>query len=180
MKLRPHFLALLLVCLPVFAKQQAAPRQAAQALTVQSEFIADLDDVQQKLFDLANAIPAEKYGWRPEPGVRSVSEVLMHVAGGNYFLATFLGARPPAGVPKDLEKIRDKKRVLEELEKSFAFVRNVASTKPDAELEKVATMAGKPITHRAVFTRMLNHVHEHLGQSIAYARMAGVTPPWSR
>ena len=140
----------------------------------------DLADVEDKITRLASSIPAEKYSWRPATGVRSVSEVFMHIAGGNYFLATFVGAQPPADLPKDLERITDKATVLAELKKSFDHARRVIAAESDADLEKSVNLFGKPATHRYVFTTMLNHLHEHLGQSIAYARMNGVIPPWSQ
>jgi uncharacterized damage-inducible protein DinB len=144
------------------------------------EFLTDLADVEDKLTSLARAVPGTKYAWRPAPGVRSVSEVFMHVAGGNYYLATFLGVQPPAGLPKDLEKIADKQRVLAELQKSFDHVRAVARTMSDADLEKSVTMFGQTTTQRRVLSTVLYHLHEHLGQSIAYARANRVVPPWSR
>src|SRR5438093_7353124 len=82
-----------------------------------AEFLSDLDDVQKKIVDLAAAMPAEKYNWRPAAGVRSVSEVYMHIAGGNYLLATFVGMKPPIADAEALEKITDKQRVLTELRK---------------------------------------------------------------
>lgn len=124
---------------------------------------------------LAAAVPAEKYSWRPAPAIRSISEVFMHIAGGNYFLATFVGTPAPGDIPKDLEKITDKPTILAELEKSFDHFRRVVNAESDADVERSVNMFG----HRYVLTTMLNHLHEHLGQSIAYARVNGVVPPWS-
>ena len=182
--MRAPIFALLLIALtlPAAAKQQQAPPkpQAAPLTGFRAEFVADLDEVQDKIEQLAAAVPEKKYGWRPASGVRSVSEVYMHIAGGNYFLATFVGQKPPADIPQDLEKITDKTAVLAALKKSFDHIRRVIASESDADLEKSVNMFGKPATHRYVFTTMLNHLHEHLGQSIAYARTNGVVPPWSR
>ena len=172
---------LLALCLPLSLiaqnNQKPAPKPAAG---FKAEFFTDLDEVQKKITDLAAAVPADKYGWRPAEGVRSVSEVYMHIAGGNYFLATFLGVQPPATMPKDIEKITDKQKVLAELQKSFDHLRAIAKNISPADLDKPVTMFGAPTTQRYVYTTILNHLHEHLGQSIAYARMNGVTPPWSK
>lgn len=173
MKTRIAALLLIACALPALA-------QPPHPTTFKDEFFADLDDVQKKITDLATAVPAEKYAWRPAEGVRSVSEVYMHIAGGNYFLGTFLGVQPPADMPKDFEKIADKQKVLAELAKSFEHVRTKAKTMTPAELEKAVTMFGQHTTERGVYSTILNHLHEHLGQSIAYARMNGVTPPWSK
>lgn len=144
------------------------------------EVLANVAEVQDKILQLAETVPAAKYSWRPAKGVRSVSEVYMHIAGGNYFLSTFLGRKPPADMPQDLEKITDKDRVLKELRKSFDYLRNVITTERDADLDKAVNMYGNKTSHRGVLLTATAHLHEHLGQSIAYARMNGVVPPWSR
>ncbi|HSP14712.1 MAG TPA: DinB family protein [Thermoanaerobaculia bacterium] len=175
-------LAMALPGLSATVRQQApAKPQAATARPngFRSDFLADLDEVQDKINRLAAAMPADKYLWRPAPGVRSVSEVYMHIAGGNYFLLTFIGQQPPSDIPNNLEKVSDKAAVLAELKRSFEHLRKVVANEPDSDLDKTTNMFGKPATHRFVFLTILNHLHEHLGQSIAYARMNGVVPPWS-
>lgn len=179
MKARHLALALLLVPSLVFAQQTPAKAPAQNGKGFRSEFLADLDEVQEKIIKLAAAVPAEKYAWRPAEGVRSISEVYMHIAGGNYFLATFVNVQPPSTMPKEIEKIADKKLVQAELQKSFDHIRTIIRNTPDADFDKTVTLFGKPTTERAVFSTILNHLHEHLGQSIAYARMNGVVPPWS-
>jgi len=155
----------------------AAP-QAKKLTGFRAEFFANLDDVQEKILELANATPADKYSWRPASDVRSVSEVYMHIAGANYFLATFLGVPAPK-MNGDIEKtVTAKADVIAELKKSFEHLRNAANKVSD--LEKPVKMLGKPSSHRAVLMTMLSHLHEHLGQSIAYARINNVVPPWSR
>ncbi|GAC1438496.1 MAG: hypothetical protein NVSMB68_10220 [Thermoanaerobaculia bacterium] len=169
---------------PAIGKHQQSlskPGIAAMKTTgFRAEFVTDLDDVADKLTQLAASVPAEKYSWRPAPGVRSISEVFMHVAGANYFLSTFLGQQPPSDMPKDIERIGDKAVVLAEMKRSFDYLHRVVASEPDADLEKTVNMFGKPASHRLVFITILNHLHEHLGQSIAYARMNGVVPAWSR
>jgi uncharacterized damage-inducible protein DinB len=183
--MRAPTIALLVLATAVSAAARVPQTPLKTAVPVKAtgfraEFVADLDDVEDKITQLATAVPAEKYSWRPAPGVRSAGEVFMHIAGGNYFLATFVGAQPPADLPKDLERITDKAAVLSEMKKSFDHLRRVIGAESDADLEKSVNLFGKPATHRYVFTTILNHLHEHLGQSIAYARMNGVVPPWSR
>jgi len=154
---------------------------AAGPTGFRAEFIAEVDSVGKKLTNLAGAVPEEKYGWRPAPGIRSVSEVYVHVAGGNYLLPSFMGVKMPAGIDRDMEKtITEKAKVIETLKKSLEHARSVAENMSDADLDKkVKTFGGREMTQRALLSAMLNHMHEHLGQSIAYARMNGVAPPWS-
>lgn len=175
MKRAVAFALLVLFAIPALAAKNDTPTPKG----FRGEFTRNLDDVQKKIMDLATAMPADKYSWRPGEGVRSVSEVYMHIAGGNYFLATFLGVKPPADMPKDIEKIHDKPAVLAELKRSFDHLRSIASNMTDADLEKSVNMFGDSTTERGVYVTILAHLHEHLGQSIAYARINGVVPPWS-
>lgn len=165
-------LAVLLITAATLVQPPARPTTGFRA-----EFLSDLDTVQKKIVDLATVMPANKYGWRPAKGVRSISEVYMHIAGGNYVQANYLGAKSP--VSNRLEQTTDKARVLEELKRSFDQLRRAILMTSDADLDKPMQIFGTDTTVRAAFITALNHLHEHLGQSIAYARMNGVVPPWS-
>ena len=128
------------------------------------------------------AIPADKYTWRPAEGVRSVSEVLLHVTAGNFSIPRRIGAVAPEGLDvRNLEKsTTDKAKVIELLKSGIAAARDAIAKLPDSELEKTsAWFDGRQITNREVAFFVGSHDHEHLGQLIAYARMNGVTPPWS-
>jgi uncharacterized damage-inducible protein DinB len=139
-----------------------------------------LSDVEKKLAALAEATPQEKYAWRPAPGVRSISEVYMHVAGGNYFLTTFLGAKMPEGFSRDMEKtVTEKAKVVEAMKKSFDHARKAVEATPDSDLDKKVKVFGQEPSERMLLIWLVSHGHEHLGQSIAYARTNGIAPPWS-
>jgi len=135
----------------------------------------------RQLVSLAEAIPAEKFNWRPGPGVRSTGEVFMHGAAGNYWLLTQAGAKLPAdtpAIPPDLEKnATSRPEVIRWLKNSLDAVR---AAYPATGRAQTVRFFGKDTTSDAVFLRILVHNHEHMGQAIAYARMMGVAPPWSR
>ena len=177
-------LAVLAILVSVSVLAQApAPAPAAApppASTFLTDYLSDVDGVSKKLVDLAGAVPAEKYVWRPATGVRSVSEVYMHVVGANYLLPSFLGAKLPEGFDRTMEKtVTDKAKVVEWLKKSIENVKATASGLSDADLSKTVKAFGRDMTQRRVLMIVQTHMHEHLGQSIAYARSNGVTPPWS-
>lgn len=168
-------LALLSAAIPALADEAAAPSGYL------GSFLRDFDDVSKKLDDLAGAVPADKFGYKPTPEVRSVSEVYIHVVLANYFLARFLGGEIPAGVSQDMEQtVTAKADVIKALKDSQDFVRaTVAKLSAGSLDEEVDFFDGKH-PRRDVLLVLSGHSHEHLGQSIAYARMAGVVPPWSR
>jgi uncharacterized damage-inducible protein DinB len=157
-----------------------AARAQAPASGFRAEFLGQQDRVEKEILGLAEATPADKYGWRPAPGVRSISEVYIHIAGGNYLFLGFAGIKPPAGLDKEMEKsVTEKSKVIDELKKSFAHVRAGIAALPDADLDKPVKLFGSESTVRGVLLIAANHEHEHLGQSIAYARMNGIVPPWT-
>lgn len=170
------------LCLTMTASQEKNQHQesAAPVSGFRGEFLRQLDDVEKKVVDLAQAVPQERYTWRPMEGVRSVSEVYMHLANANYLLPQFMGAKPPAGESRDTEKtVTEKADVVQFLKESFAHIRQVALNTSDSDLDKLATLFGRETTVRDVLFTAALHMHEHLGQSIAYARMNGVVPPWT-
>ncbi len=168
------------VMVAVNAQEMQPSKTAASPVTgFRASFLRQVEDAEKKLIALSEATPQEKYAWRPAPGVRSISEVFMHVAGSNYFILGQMGIKPPAGLEADPEKITDKAKVVESLKRSFAFVHQTLMTTSDADLEKSINLFGDKATARDVLFLLATHVHEHLGQSIAYARTNGIVPPWS-
>jgi uncharacterized damage-inducible protein DinB len=168
------------LAVPALAQGQAKP--AAAPVSVKDDVLRSLDDARQKLLQLAEAIPAEKFSWRPAEGVRSTGEVLGHVSATNYFLPTIWGAKVPAGVdPRAFEKEGgDKAKVIDTLKKSFDHVREVIAAVPEGDLDKPVKLLAHEGTVREAIVILATHAHEHLGQSIAYARRNGIVPPWSK
>lgn len=157
------------------SKTPAAPKAGFRA-----EALEQLDEVEKKIEDLANGVPAEKYSWRPAEGVRSISEVYVHIAGSNYFFMTFLGFKPPMKMDPGMEKsVTMKTDVVKMLRPSFDHVRHAILNLTNKDLEKTTEMFGNTVTYRNALITALAHLHEHLGQSIAYARVNGIVPPWT-
>lgn len=146
-----------------------------------AEVLAEVRVQEDKFARLAQVIPADKYTWRPAPDVRSISEVLLHVATANYNLPKLIGTPSPAGVDiQTLEKsTTDKAKVVSILKDSFAHERNAIMKMPDSDLGKSLDWFGGKNTERGILLFMTRHAAEHLGQSIAYARSVGVVPPWT-
>jgi uncharacterized damage-inducible protein DinB len=161
--------------------------RAQEAKGFRSDLIGHITYVQKEILDLENAIPDKKMTWRPNKDVRSISEVYSHIAFANYGLAKFAGFTLPEGVnpssPADATKWEkastDKKVIHDQMAKSFDFVKNEINNMSDASLENMVDFFGQKMTVRSVLLVLLSHMHEHLGQSIAYARMVGVVPPWT-
>lgn len=174
-------LTFVLVLAGVMAQPALADHDHDAKAAIKGEVLRVIDDAEKKLIALAEATPVEKYGWRPAEKIRSTGEVFLHVAAGNYFLASIAGVKPPEGIDMgEMEKAGgDKAKVIDSLKKSFVHIRKVIESTPDAELGKVVKVFDHDGTVREVFLLMAGHAHEHLGQSIAYARMSGITPPWS-
>lgn len=146
-----------------------------------SEVLAEVMIQEDKFTRLAEAIPADKYTWRPAPDVRSFAEVFLHVSTANYNLYKLVGTPPPTGIDlKGLEKsTTDKAKVVATLKDSFAHAKKAITAMPDADLEKSLDWFGGKNTERGILLFIVRHTAEHLGQSIAYARFVGIVPPWT-
>jgi uncharacterized damage-inducible protein DinB len=180
MKFSKIFLFLSLTLL-LSARIFSADKPVSPDKGIRAEIIQELNDAEEKISSLAKDIPEAKYSWRPDEGVRSVSEVLMHVSGGNYFFLSFTGFKMPEGMTEDGEKnVTDKKQIAEFIAKAYANARDKIMAVKDKDLEKMVDFFGNKITTRQLLLKMVNHSHEHLGQLIAYARMNGITPSWSK
>ncbi len=146
-----------------------------------SEALAEVIVQEDKFTRLAEAIPKEKYSWRPSPDVRSFAEVFLHVSAANFNLYKLVGTPPPAGFEvKGFERsATDKAKVIATLKDSFAHAKKAITAMPDSDLEKSLDWFGGKNTQRGILLFIVRHGAEHLGQSIAYARFAGITPPWT-
>jgi uncharacterized damage-inducible protein DinB len=159
----------------------------ATALEMRKEFLTELDSLQSKFMQLADAFPADKYAWRPAPGVRSVGEVFMHVASEYYFWTPAVFGTTPspvlegnkAGFEK-FEKMSSKPEVLKHLKEGFAYGRQAIATLDEAKITGIHKIFNRDTQVIAMSLDMTSDLHEHLGQLIAYARMNGVKPPWSK
>jgi len=147
--------------------------------------IADISTLESKYVSLAEAMPAATYDWSPMEGVRSVGEVFCHMAGANFGIPRYFGVDAPAEAATleskcdtdDLESL--KTGAIESLRKSFVFAKQAIADVPDANLDDATKLFGRDTTKRAAMLLYVTHMHEHLGQSVAYARSNGVVPPWS-
>ena len=153
------------------------------------DLLDPLNQGEKEILALAQAIPAEKYSWRPAKGVRSVGEVYQHIANGNNLILTFTAEKPLdrkelGQMIQDNAKLEqtvtDKDQIIANMKQSFDKVRAVIMKMSEQDMERPVKFFGTDGTVRGVLITVATHSHEHLGQSIAYARMMGIVPPWSK
>ena len=177
-----------LALVAVAATSLTLSAQAKSAMV--GDLMKDLEEVHSKLVQLAKAMPADKGDWRPEAGVRSVNEVLLHVASDNYLMPTFAGVKMDPTLKlsdkdfKTFETFEKQKMtqaaMIAAVDKSFAHLAKAMSATTDAQLDSKVKMFGQDATMRSMWIGTTTHLHEHLGQMIAYARTNHVMPPWSK
>lgn len=137
--------------------------------------------VSDQLVALAEATPAEKFAWRPAPGVRSTSEVYMHIVMSNFYLLSVTGPPMPPDLKEDAEKtVTSKPEVIAWLKRSLEAVKQAHLAVKPQDLTKKVRIEGRGSTVDAMYLRIIIHANEHMGQLVAYARMTGVVPPWSK
>jgi uncharacterized damage-inducible protein DinB len=159
----------------------ASADHTAPSYDMKGQALLDLENVQKKFVDLANALPADKLTWRPSADSRSFAEVFLHVAGERYGILHLMGAEPPAGFDgKTLEKsTTDKARIVAELNKSWEFTQKTINGMANADFAKLLPKLGPQANAGDVVYILVADAHEHLGQSVAYARENGIVPPWT-
>ena len=170
----------------VAAQDATAPTAPSEDKTptsydMKAQAALDLQQMQQKFTALAQAIPQEKYTWRPAQGVRSISELFLHVAAAGFNFPTMMGTAVPAGFDaKGFEKsTTDKAKIVEWLNKSFTHAIAAVNGMSNADYAKLLPKLGPGANEGDVIYLMVMHAHEHMGQSIAYSRSVGVVPPWT-
>jgi hypothetical protein len=166
--------------------QQLVPNRA-DAVEVRKQFVTDLDTLYTKFYALANAIPAEKYSWRPAPGVRSVGEVFMHVASEFYVWTPLSYGATPSPVAgqsdsamKRFESMSTKADVLKHLKAGYGYMTTTLAALDPGAIDGSKKMFGGDHTIIETSFGMAGDLHEHLGQLIAYARVNGIKPPWTK
>jgi uncharacterized damage-inducible protein DinB len=176
-----------LLTVPAFAgvnhpqQSPSAPATQPADKTPPSYDMKPLDGMHKQYVALATAIPQEKYSYRPAEGVRSIAEVFLHVSTANYNIPNLMGAGLPAGFdPKTFEKsTTDKAQIIDALNKSFDSAHNAIAAMTNADFNKPLPKLGPDANYGDVVYILVTHAHEHLGQSIAYARVNGIVPPWT-
>lgn len=157
----------------------ALPLQA-QENDIKSTFDQQFNYI-SRVLQLAEATPADKYSWSPGENVRSVGEVYTHIVQANYMMLNALGISAPEGVDvQGLGSLNDKDEIVKELSTSVTFVLAAVQDLPDEKLSETVELFGRTLNGEAVLIFLLNHMSEHVGQSIAYARMNDITPPWNQ
>jgi uncharacterized damage-inducible protein DinB len=137
--------------------------------------------VSEQLVGLAEATPAEKFAWRPAPGVRSTSEVYMHIVDANFYLLSVTGPKMPADLKEDADtKVTSKTEVIAWLKRSLEAVKQAHLAETPADLQRKVHIEDRDAPVDGIYLRILVHANEHMGQLVAYARMTGVVPPWSK
>jgi len=196
--MRPSVLAALAFVPLLLAGQQPAPKPAPTLSGARQEILDNFRSVSNRALTLAKAVSEDQYAWRPMEGVRSMGEVFVHMAGSTLLFCSYAGLKPPPGPAQDLAavymrrgfelqeifaveaKIKSKAKVLEIMEQAFRQPVEVLSNMKDSELDKNVQFFNRTLTLRGVMILMDEHLGEHLGQSIAYARVNHIVPPWSQ
>jgi len=179
-------------CVVSFALAVSTPALGQDAGTPQGppglrgDLLMSLGFLGGQIVSLEEAMPQAKFAWRPKKGVRSVAELYLHIAGAIYYLTGVIGREAPPDVQALMKankwesQTTKKDEIKTILTTAFAYLRNTIVETPDADLEKQVKFMGRDMSERLLLMATQFHSAEHLGQAIAYARINGVVPPWSK
>ena len=152
------------------------PQAQPAAQSVQTALSQEAGTLSDKFTGLARVM-AGKYDWKPGEGVRSVSDVLNLIVAENGLLARTLAGAPGGGRPAP---ITEPEKLQEAIKASYANLQQTIASLSDADLKAPVKVFGKDMSKEGAIRYLFGDQHEHLGQSIAYARANGVVPPWSK
>jgi uncharacterized damage-inducible protein DinB len=153
------------------------PLAEAQPAGIQAAFGKDAAKLSDKFTGLARVMSG-KYDWKPGQGVRSVGDVFNLIVKENGLLAGVLSGTPNTGAKP--APITDPEKLQEALKASYANLQKAITALSDSDLQAPVKLFGRDMTKQGALMLILEDQHEHLGQSIAYARSNGVVPPWSK
>ena len=144
-------------------------------------YAGEWNHVSEQLISLAEATPPERFAWRPASGVRSTSEVYMHIVRANFLMLNAIGSRMPADLKDDMgTTVTSKADVILWLKRSLEAVKQARAAETPADLQRKTKFFNTDTTVDNIYLRIIVHNDEHMGQLVAYARMTGVVPPWSK
>jgi uncharacterized damage-inducible protein DinB len=177
--------------------QLSLPRRTG--FRFQDDLWREFDVYRGRLLELAKATPENQYGFQPAKDVRSIEEVIVHVSMNNYLLLDMMGKETPKDLYPDLpqkgmdrqraivkanqayeKKITGKQNVVAAAERAFAAAAEPLRNTSAKGLNEPAMFFERKTTAGGLELRIIAHLHEHLGQLIAYARGVGLVPPWSQ
>lgn len=169
------------------AAAQQPPSRAAQSPSFMADMHRDVNQVQQKIVALAKAIPESAHGYKPS-GARTTAETFKHVVADNYLIPIAMGKPAPSssGITDYPSSVAYEKRqmtkdqMVAELEASFKHLHEAMALTTDANVGEQVDFFGTKVSRQYAMIATVTHLHEHLGQLIAYARANNVTPPWSQ
>jgi uncharacterized damage-inducible protein DinB len=160
----------------IIAASFIAPSLQAQQPGMQASLGSDVGTLSDKFTGLAKVLDG-KYDYRPGQGVRSTADVLNLIVMENGLLAGVLMGAAPGARPAP---VTDPAKMQDALRNSYANLKKVIEGLSDTDLSAPVKMFGRDTTKRGAIAMALNDQHEHLGQLIAYSRVNGIVPPWSK
>ncbi len=171
----------------IFDVELLSVKDVPPAPPAAQDLLQPFTELEDKVMQLAKAVPEEKYSWRPAPGVRSFKEVMLHIALGNRLMLNIADGVDLKEIEKQIEnnaraesETLNKEQVVARLTDGFKLVRDALENANNATLSRNIQFFQTATTRRGVLTFVDTHIAEHLGQAIAYARMNGIVPPWSK
>ena len=159
----------------------AAMSFAQEAPDLFQGYEGEWNHVSEQLISLAEATPPEKFAWRPASGVRSTSEVYMHIVRANFLMLNSIGVKMPNDLKDDMgAAVTSKAEVIRWLQRSLEAVKEAHAAETPTDLQRKTKFFDTDTTVDNVYLRIIVHNNEHMGQLVGYARMTGVVPPWSK
>lgn len=159
-----------------------AGAQSTPAPTPAGDLLRSWNFISQKIIEMAEDFPEDKYDYKPTPEVRSFAEILLHVAGGNEFFLALAQGKPANEADPPREKYKTRAEVVAFLKKTFGDGAAYIEQNGEELARKTAQYpwSPRPVTQYGLWADAVEHAGEHYGNLVVYYRVNGLVPPASR
>jgi uncharacterized damage-inducible protein DinB len=161
--------------------ETAAPAPASQS-AVLSDLLKDWESQKDTMMKIADAMPEDKFGYKPTPPQRSYGEQIMHVALVNVDLLKLLSGKAVA--PSfTAETAKTKAEILNALAESYDYGTALLKQETQATIGQAIQDSPSwlgPSTRARIVWTLLVHSMDIYGQMAVYLRLNGIIPPASR
>ena len=154
--------------------------QGMQANPVSGALKSQMQGAQRNLVAAAEAMPADKYGFKPTPAQMSFGQLVLHVAGSNEFMCSSIaGSKAPVRVKLDATASKDV--LIARIKESFEYCESSLANTDDSHLgEMVPFFGGRTISRAGAMMDLAGDWADHYGASAIYLRLNGILPPTAR
>lgn len=140
-----------------------------------SAFLEKWENSKNYLVEMAEAMPEDKYDYKPTERQKTFKEQLLHIKENMDWLSTTYFAKNKKGATK--QNYTTKTEVIQAIKKAFDNTAIIIKNASADELKEVVEFFAGPKTKLQILNLLQDHVTHHRGQIIVYLNLNNIKPP---